>query len=83
MGNPGAIIAGTVGAQSTREAIEMCQEAQIAGADYALILPPSYYPAWMTPEAIQGFFEDVRRCVKRGGMSCSDNCRSPTHRRSP
>lgn len=59
IGNPGAIIAGTVGAQSTREAIELCRDAASAGADYTLILPPSYYPGAMKPDAIQSFFEDV------------------------
>jgi 4-hydroxy-2-oxoglutarate aldolase len=63
IGNPGSIIAGTVGAQSTREAIELCQDAADAGADFTLVLPPSYYPGAMTPEAIQGFFEDVSRCT--------------------
>lgn len=31
------------GAQSTREAIELCADAAASGGDYALILPPSYY----------------------------------------
>lgn len=59
MGNPGAIIAGTVGAQSTREAILLSKDAAEAGAEFTLVLPPSYYPAWMTPAAIQSFYEDV------------------------
>ncbi len=59
VGNDGAIIAGTVGAQSTREAIDLCKDAAKAGAEYTLVLPPSYFPGAMTPEAIQGFFEDV------------------------
>jgi dihydrodipicolinate synthase/N-acetylneuraminate lyase len=59
VGNPGAIIAGTVGAQSTRENIQLCRDAAEAGADFTLILPPSYFPAMMTPQAIQEFYEDV------------------------
>ncbi|RSH90372.1 hypothetical protein EHS25_000977 [Saitozyma podzolica] len=59
IGNPGAIIAGTVGAQSTGEAIRLAQDAADAGADFILSLHPNYFPAAMTPEAIQGFFEDL------------------------
>ncbi|GFZ50302.1 Putative 4-hydroxy-2-oxoglutarate aldolase, mitochondrial [Saitozyma sp. JCM 24511] len=59
VGNPGAIIAGTGSAQSTQEAIELSIEAASAGAEFALVLPPSYYPGAMTPAAIQEFFEDV------------------------
>jgi dihydrodipicolinate synthase/N-acetylneuraminate lyase len=64
-GNPGAIIAGTVGAQSTGEAIRLAQDAADAGADFILSLHPNYFPAAMTPEAIQGFFEDVSGGVRR------------------
>jgi dihydrodipicolinate synthase/N-acetylneuraminate lyase len=62
IGNPGAIIAGTGSAQSTQEAIELSAEAASAGAEFALVLPPSYYPGAMTPAAIQEFFEDVGGC---------------------
>ncbi|OAA70696.1 dihydrodipicolinate synthase [Cordyceps fumosorosea ARSEF 2679] len=31
------------GAQSTLEAVRLCQDAAAAGGDYALVLPPSYY----------------------------------------
>lgn len=31
------------GSQSTRETLQLCQEAYDAGGDYALVLPPSYY----------------------------------------
>ena len=47
------------GAQSTREAIELCHEASAAGGDYALILPPSYYKAMFTPDSLIEFFNDV------------------------
>ncbi|WVF70756.1 hypothetical protein IAT40_005550 [Kwoniella sp. CBS 6097] len=59
VGNQGPIIAGTVGAQSSREALKMCRDAHDAGANFALVLPPSYYPAAMTPDAIQTFFEEL------------------------
>jgi dihydrodipicolinate synthase/N-acetylneuraminate lyase len=58
-GNTGQIIAGTVGAQSTLENIAMCREAASVGADFALVLPPSYYPSLMTDEAIKEFYKDV------------------------
>ncbi|KAL9128043.1 MAG: hypothetical protein Q9217_003207 [Psora testacea] len=47
------------GAQSTREAIELCHEALAAGGDYALILPPSYYKAMLSSESLIDFFYDV------------------------
>ncbi|WVQ85340.1 hypothetical protein IAT38_007505 [Cryptococcus sp. DSM 104549] len=58
-GNNGSIIAGTVGAQSSRQALKLCRDAAEAGADFALVLPPSYYPAAMPADAIQGFFEEL------------------------
>lgn len=42
-GRPGSVILAGCGAQSTRETIQLCQEAQEAGADYALVLSPSYW----------------------------------------
>lgn len=47
------------GAQSTREAIELCQEAASAGGDFALLLPPSYYKASYSSQSMIDFFEDV------------------------
>lgn len=47
------------GAQSTREAIELCQEARQSGGDYALVLPPSYYRPMFTSETLVEFFRDV------------------------
>lgn len=37
------------GAQSVRETVSYCREAQAAGGDYALILPPSYYASLFSP----------------------------------
>lgn len=37
------------GSQSTRETIQLCQEAYDAGGDYALVLPPSYYAGLFAP----------------------------------
>lgn len=42
-GIPGAVIIAGCGAQSTRESIQLCEEAKQAGADYALVLSPSYW----------------------------------------
>ena len=47
------------GAQSTRETIELCQEALACGGDYALVLPPSYYKPSHNSNTIFEFFTDV------------------------
>jgi len=47
------------GAQSTREAIELCHDAYQAGGDYALILPPSYYAGLHAKDTVMNFFRDV------------------------
>ncbi|KAI1455422.1 aldolase [Annulohypoxylon moriforme] len=56
---PEAVIIAGCGAQSTRETIQLCQEAQESGADYALVLSPSYWVGAMQPPTIQKFFTDV------------------------
>ncbi|SPN96628.1 related to dihydrodipicolinate synthase [Cephalotrichum gorgonifer] len=52
------LIAGC-GAQSTREAIELCIDAAKAGATHALILPPSYYNSLLDDNKVVDFFYDV------------------------
>lgn len=52
------IIAGC-GAQSVRETVELCQEAYAAGADYALVLPPSYYKPLHSSDTNVDFFTTV------------------------
>lgn len=49
------------GAQSTREAIQLCSEAYEAGGDYALVLPPAYYSTLFAPASatILDFFHAV------------------------
>ncbi|KAF2281186.1 aldolase [Westerdykella ornata] len=47
------------GAQSTREAIELCEEAAESGGDYALVLPPAYYQGLFSKETVKDFFRDV------------------------
>ncbi|KAL1410963.1 hypothetical protein Q8F55_001906 [Vanrija albida] len=58
-GSPALVIAGTVGAQSTAQAIELSNDAAAAGADYTLTLPPSYYPGVMTDDALAAYYEEV------------------------
>ncbi|OJD19950.1 hypothetical protein AJ78_00144 [Emergomyces pasteurianus Ep9510] len=47
------------GAQSTRETINLCQEAAASGGDYALVLPPAYYKGLYKPQSTIDFFTDV------------------------
>ncbi|KAJ4409004.1 hypothetical protein N0V91_002818 [Didymella pomorum] len=47
------------GVQSTRECIELCQEAASAGGDYALVLPPAYYQGLFSKDTVKEFFRDV------------------------
>ncbi|KAJ2906648.1 uncharacterized protein MKZ38_000903 [Zalerion maritima] len=51
------IIGATEG--SVRGTIDLCKMAKKEGADYALILPPSYFRALMDEEAIVDYFNDV------------------------
>jgi 4-hydroxy-2-oxoglutarate aldolase len=46
-------------AASVRETLSYVTEAKESGADYALVLPPSYWSAAMTPGIIEGFFSAV------------------------
>ena len=52
------VIAGT-GTPSTRETIELCKDAQQAGASHALVLTPSVWPKAMTRENIIRFYTQV------------------------
>lgn len=47
------------GAQSTRESIELCEEAAAAGGDYALVLPPAYYQGLFSKDTVKEYFRDV------------------------
>ena len=47
------------GAQSVRETVELCDEAQAAGGDYALVLPPSYYKPFYRSDCVVEFFQSV------------------------
>lgn len=54
------IVAG-VGATSTRETIILAQDAATAGAEFVLVIAPSYYAGALKadPTAVQAFFTDV------------------------
>ncbi|MGI4814543.1 MAG: dihydrodipicolinate synthase family protein [Janthinobacterium lividum] len=47
------------GAQSVRETISLCNQASESGGDYALVLPPSYYKAAMSRDALMAYFVAV------------------------
>lgn len=52
------VLAGT-GAQSARLTIKLCKDAASAGAEYVLVLPPSYYRPSIDGQAILEFFTRV------------------------
>ncbi|CAI6342405.1 unnamed protein product [Periconia digitata] len=52
------IVAGISG-QSTNESIELANDAYQAGASFALLLPPSFWPKAVTEEVLVGFYTDV------------------------
>lgn len=47
------------GAQSTRETIRLCRDAAMAGGDYGLILPPSYYGSLLNSDLLLSHFRAV------------------------
>lgn len=47
------------GAQSTREAIDLCEQAHEYGGDYALVLPPNYYRGLFNASTIAEYFTAV------------------------
>jgi len=57
--NKVVVVAGT-GAQSTRETIQLCEEAKEAGAAFALVLTPSTFASSMTKDNILRFHRAVR-----------------------
>ncbi|KAL4910379.1 hypothetical protein BDW74DRAFT_186398 [Aspergillus multicolor] len=52
------IMAG-VGAHSTKQVLELANDAAKAGANYLLILPPAYFGKATTPAVVKRFFADV------------------------
>ncbi|KAK2053862.1 dihydrodipicolinate synthetase [Colletotrichum caudatum] len=58
-GRPDLTVTMGCGGQSTRAVIEETRLAAAAGADYALVLVPSYFHFAMGEDAIVGFFEEL------------------------
>lgn len=52
------VVAGISG-QSTIESIRLAEDALSAGADFGLLLPPSYWAKAVTKEVILGFYRDI------------------------
>lgn len=52
-----------VGTQSAKETIQLCKEAQEAGAEWVLVLTPSTWAPAMTPDAIVRFHREVGHLV--------------------
>lgn len=57
-GNKAVIIAGC-SANSVRETVQLVEDARQAGADYALVLPPSYWAPAMSKPVLKSFYLDV------------------------
>lgn len=52
------LVAGVSG-QSTNESIRLAQDAQAAGADYGLLLPPNYWAKAVSKDVIVDFYREV------------------------
>ncbi|KAE8150780.1 aldolase [Aspergillus avenaceus] len=50
-----------VGAHSTKQVLELANDAAAAGANYLLVLPPAYFGKATTPNVVKRFFADVAR----------------------
>ncbi|KAF7563590.1 hypothetical protein G7046_g532 [Stylonectria norvegica] len=59
VGRPDLTITMGTSGHCTREVIAETQRAKEAGADYVLVLVPSYFHFAMTPDAIVAFFEEL------------------------
>lgn len=49
------------GAHSTKQTLEFARDAQDAGANYVLVLPPAYFGKATSPSVVRRFFADVSR----------------------
>lgn len=52
------VIAGT-GTGSTRETIELCHEAAVAGADFVIVITSGYFAGALTRDALKAYFVEV------------------------
>ncbi|KAK4190823.1 hypothetical protein QBC35DRAFT_489064 [Podospora australis] len=59
------IIAG-VGGHSVKQVKEFISDAEEAGADYLLVLPPGYFGKATTRQVIEEFYADVCRATRKG-----------------
>lgn len=59
LGRPDLTIAMGCGGQSTRDVIAETRLAKAAGAEFALVLVPSYFHFAMSEDAINAFFEEL------------------------
>ena len=59
LGVPGFPLAAGISGQSTTETLRLADDAAAAGADFGLLLPPSYWPKAVTNDAIIEFYTEV------------------------
>lgn len=59
LGVPNFPIAAGISGQSTNETIRLADDAASAGADFGLLLPPSYWAKAVTNDAIVDFYREV------------------------
>lgn len=75
LGRPEVTITLGCGGQSTREVIAETRLAAEAGADFALVLVPSYFHFAMNEDAIVEFFQEVSIVIDQSRLT-SDPCSS-------
>lgn len=59
VGAPNFPLAAGISGQSTNETLRLVDDAAEAGADFGLLLPPSYWPKAVTNDAIVEFYLEV------------------------
>ncbi|ETS84130.1 hypothetical protein PFICI_02155 [Pestalotiopsis fici W106-1] len=82
------------GAPSVRETVKYIAEANAAGADFALVLPPAYWAPAMTPAVVENFFGAVAEVTElpfliynfptvTSGIDISSDCIIPLGQKYP
>ncbi|KXS98725.1 hypothetical protein AC578_10500 [Pseudocercospora eumusae] len=59
LGVPDFPLAAGISGQSTNETLRLADDAAAAGADFGLLLPPSYWPKAITNDALIDFYREV------------------------
>ncbi|KAK4499715.1 hypothetical protein PRZ48_010233 [Zasmidium cellare] len=59
LGVPDFPLAAGISGQSTNETLRLVDDAAAAGADFGLLLPPSYWPKAITNDALVDFYREV------------------------